>query len=166
MRPVSLSDKVNDANVYKAYCCYRPGHPIKNIFVENEDLNVLKALWEKYEKKSDKKSILKLDSDLHEIQKTVPLGATMLQITHLVIKYYREQNTVMHTCNIRRLIWTIYAQENPEAYADHVMSEENLWKYLDSTYLKCLNKAEELRSQEIKENLGRKLFRTNNGTEQ
>lgn len=128
MRPISLSDKVNDENGYKAYCCYRTGHPITNVVV-NDNLEELSNTYTNSQKSISSKSCLKLESDLHEIQPLIPPGTGVRQITRVIIKYYHDKNRIIHIANIRQLVWSIFSIENPNALIDHILSEENLWQY-------------------------------------
>lgn len=127
MRPVSLSDKVNDANAYKAYCLYRDGHPISNIVV-NDDLQELKSLWTKLQnKQNDKKSKLKLENDLQDIKQLIPPKSDVRAIVKIIAKYYLDNDRIVHVANCRQLAWTIYAREDLDALVDHILSGDDLY---------------------------------------
>ena len=134
MRPVSLSDKVDDANAYKAYCLYREGHPIKHIVV-NDDLQELKSVWTKFQNnQKDKKSNLKLECDLHALQSLIPSGSSVRKIVGIIVKFYQENNRIIHIANCRQLAWTLFSKENPEALIDHILSDENLYLHDDHVH--------------------------------
>lgn len=125
-RPISISDKVSDANGYKSYCLYRSGHPIKHIVVD-ENLEELKKISEKKIKPKDKPSKLKMETDLEDILESITeqQSRTIRSIVDVIVKHYMTNKRVIHIVDIQRLAWTVYTHTHgTKQLVEHIITDE------------------------------------------
>lgn len=141
MRPVSVSDKIDDCNRYKAYCCYRGGHPITNIVV-NDDLQELKLIHDSIVPK-ERKTVLKTEADLKHLRTLIPIGTEMSDVVKKITQYYLDNDRVLHIANIRQLAWSLYARNDIEAFVNAVLTEECLEVYKHPDYRHVYNTAKD-----------------------
>lgn len=146
MRPVSVSDKIDDANRYKAYCCYRGGHPITNIVV-SDDLQELKLIHDSIVPK-ERKTVLKTETDLKYLRTLIPIGTDMKDIVKRIVQYYLDNDRVIHIANIRQLAWTLYARSDSDALVNAILTEECLEPYKDDDYRNIFNRSRDFISHQ------------------
>jgi len=101
-RPITVSDKVDDENGYKSYCLFRPGHSVKHIYVNNENINLLKEIADK---KIKPVASNKSDKDLAELKGRVSSSMNTLDIANIVVGYYNELGKKPHIAHMQQLIW-------------------------------------------------------------